>query len=233
MTLFDGDLVYHRLDGRKLTLAAEGHHNRARADGGVEALGKSSARTAVEVGGECEVVICKGKGRIKDRNLIKSFLVDRGNLDVDVLFRAVGIEEFAGKVNDLLAAPEHSESGLFGNGCNVGRLEVFGGRNLDEARGVLGGNNNSHSLLRFGDSKLGAVKTLVLLGNLVKIDGQTVGKLADGNRNTARAEVIAALDEAGCLGVAEKTLKLALLGRVTLLNLCAAVGKRGRGVRFG
>ena len=150
-----------------------------------------------------------------------------------MLFRAVGVEELAGKVNDLLAAPEHSESCFLGHGCNVSSLEVFRGCDLDEASGILCGNNNSHSLLRFGDCKLGAVKSLVLLRNFVEIDGQTVCKLTDGNRNTARAKVIAALDKAGCFCVSEKTLKLALLGSVTLLNLCAAVGKRCRGVGFG
>ena len=114
----------------------------------------------------------------------------------------------------------------------MGSLEVFRGRDLDKACGILCGNDDSHSLLRFGDSELCAVKTLVFLGYLIKIDGKTVGKLADSDRNAARAEIVAAFDKAGSLGVAEETLKLALLGSVTLLNLSSAVGKGGRGVGF-
>ena len=61
VTLFDRDLVNHGLNGRKLILTAEGHHNRARADGGVKTLGKTSARTAVEVGCECAIIFGEGK----------------------------------------------------------------------------------------------------------------------------------------------------------------------------
>ena len=52
--------------------------------------------------------------------------------------------------------------------------------------------DDRHALLRLGDGKLGAVQTVVLLRNGVQVDVQAVGQLADGDRNAARAEVVAA-----------------------------------------
>ena len=60
-----------------------------------------------------------------------------------------------------------------------------------------------------------------------------VGKLADCNRNTACAEVIAALYHAACVAVSEQALELALLGGVALLHLAAAGLERRLGVLLG
>ena len=76
-----------------------------------------------------------------------------------------------------------------------------------------------HALLGLGDGELGAVETLVLLGHLVKIDVQAVGELAHGDGDAARAEVVAALDEAAGVAAAEQALQLALHGGVALLDL--------------
>ena len=89
---------------------------------------------------------------------------------------------------------------------------------FDECIDVFGSDNNSHSLLRFGDGELCAVETVVFLGNCVEVDLKTVCKLAYCNGNAARAEVVAALYHAGSFGVSEQTLKLALFGGVALLD---------------
>ena len=61
---------------------------------------------------------------------------------------------------------------------------------------------------------------------------QPVGKLADGHGNTARAEVVAALDKLGRIRVAEQSLEFALFGRVTFLDFRAALFERRKLVRF-
>ena len=88
---------------------------------------------------------------------------------VDVLFRAVGVEEVAAQIGDLVAVPAHDEPRRLRYLGKHGRFEVFGGGDRKEALHVFGTDDDSHSLLRFGDRKLGAVKTFVFLGNEVKI----------------------------------------------------------------
>ena len=87
-----------------------------------------------------------------------------------------------------------------------GRFEVFGKGDLTEPCGVLGRDDHRHTLLRFGNGKLGAVQTLIFLRNGVQVDIETVRKLADGDGNAARAEVVAALDHPARFRVAEQTL---------------------------
>jgi len=143
-----------------------------------------------------------------------------------VLDRAVRVEERARKVGNRLSAPVHDHAGAFGDDCNAVGLQVFGLRGSDELRLILRRDDDRHALLRFGDRKLGAVQPLVLLAHGVKLDGKTVGQLADGNRHAARAKVVAALDEARHLAVAEQALDLALFGRVALLHFACHGGKR-------
>ena len=58
-----------------------------------------------------------------------------------------------------------------------------------------------------GDSGLSAVKPVVFLRNLIKVDTQAVSDLAQGNRHAARAEVVTALDETAGLAAAEQPLE--------------------------
>ena len=60
---------------------------------------------------------------------------------------------------------------------------------------------------------------------LIKINDQPVSQLADGHCDTSRTEIIATLDHAAGLGIAEQALYLALRGRVALLHLSAASGQ--------
>ena len=143
-----------------------------------------------------------------------------------MLDRAVRVEERARKVGDRLSAPVHDHAGAFGDDGHAVGLQVFGLRGSDELFLVLRRDDDRHALLRFGDRKLGAVQTLVLLAHGVKLDGKAVGQLADGDRHAARAKVIAALDEARHLAVSEQALDLALFGRVALLHFACHGGKR-------
>ena len=112
------------------------------------------------------------------------------------------------------------------------RFKVFLSGIFKEKVGILGVYHYSHSFLRFGDRKLGSVKTRILLGYKVEIYGKTVGKLTDRNRNTAGTEVVTLLDKFGNLWTSEETLYLTFCGSVTLLNLCAACLDRRFGMYF-
>ena len=138
---------------------------------------------------------------------------------------AVRVEEGARKVGDRLAAPVHDHAGTLSHDGHAVGLQVFGLRGGDELRLILRRDDDGHALLRFGDRKLGTVEALILLAHGVELDLEAVGQLADGDRHTARAEVVAALDEAGDLAVSEQALDLALFGRVALLDLARHGGE--------
>ena len=150
-----------------------------------------------------------------------------------MLLCTVGVKELTADVTDGLAVPGHCKSGVGLYTCNNGSLEVFLSCEGEEGCLVFLFDNYCHSLLRLGDSKLGAVKTVVLLGNCVKVDIKTVSKLTDSNGNAACAKVVTTLDHSGNGGVSEKTLDLSFLGCVTLLNLCTAVFKGLKVVGLG
>ena len=95
-------------------------------------------------------------------------------------------------------------------------------RTAQEFVHVVGCDGAGHAFLRLGNGELGAVEAVVFLRDLVQIDAQTVGELADGHRNAARAEVVAAFDQAARLATTEQALNFALLGRISLLHLGAA-----------
>ncbi len=71
------------------------------------------------------------------------------------------------------------------------------------------------------------------LGTLFRSMSRPVGQLADGDGHAAGAEVVAALDQAGGLGVAEQALELALLRGVALLDFGPAGLQRLGGVGLG
>ena len=156
-----------------------------------------------------------------------------GNICLGCLGDAVGIEERAAEVNNGVAAPVHGQAGILGNDRHGSRLEVLLRRVGDKGLHVRLIEHHCHSLLRFGDSQLGAVETVIFLCYLVEVNGKTVGKLADGDAHAARAEVVAALDQLCHLGIAEQALYLALCGRIALLHLCAAGFNGAFGVRLG
>ncbi len=91
----------------------------------------------------------------------------------------------------------------------------------DEFFDVLGSQSNRHALLALGNSQLSAIETIIFLGNHIQINGQAVAQLANGNRNAASAEVVAALDQAARIAAAEQALNFALNGSVALLHLGA------------
>ena len=146
-----------------------------------------------------------------------------------VLGCAVGVEELTGQVDDGDTVPGHAHARLGGNLGDNGRLEVLLGGVAHELLDVTVGDGAGHALLGLRDSELGAVQAVVLLGHGIKVDIQAVGKLAHGDRDTAGAKVVAALDQTAGIAAAEQALQLALDRGVALLDL-GARGLDGLGV---
>ena len=209
----------HNLRRGQLILAAERHEYRACADGAVETLNQTALEADAEGRGVVQQlfllgIACRSAGDGRSRQC--------ANLCVNVLGAAVGVEEIAGNIDNLDAVPGHAQAVLVGNGCDNNSLDILLGSCGNKGVYVLCTDNDSHALLRLGDSQLGAVQTVVLLRYGVQVDVQTVSQLADGNGYTARTEVVAAANHAGDIAVAEQTLNLALFRRIALLDLCTA-----------
>ena len=213
----DGQLGHHGLVGGQLALAAKGHEHRGRADGGVEPLGQPLLGADVQAahhGGQLFRHSVTGEGHLRHAVV--------GHGDAGMLLRAVGIQEFPAQVNDGRALPGHAQARLGGDLRHHGGLQVLVIGRLQEGFYILGGQHHGHALLGLGNGQLGAVQAVILLGHAVQVDHQAVGQFADGHAHAARAKVVAALDEAGHLAVAEQALQLALGGGIALLHLGAA-----------
>ena len=212
----------------QLVLAAVGHQHGGCADGGVEPLAQALLAADVQVadhGFQLLLKRCTGKLGLPD--------MARQDVRISVALGTVGVQKLAGEVNDGLAVPDLAHPLFLGDGGNDSRLKVFLGGVLHKGLGVLGSNGHGHALLALRNGQLGAVQTLVLAGDLVQVDVQAVGQLTDGDRHTACAEVVAALDKAAGVLAAEQALQLALDGRVALLHLGTAGLKACQLMRLG
>ncbi len=146
---------------------------------------------------------------------------------------ARGVKERPRDVHNHFAAPLHDEAA---GACNVGDFDgaqVLRVRGGDKAGGVPRAHHDGHALLRFGDGKLRSVQSLVFFGNGVKVNLKTRRKLSYGDRDTARAEVIAAADHQAYVPVAEQALDFALLHGVPFLNFSGRSSDGFFGVHFG
>ena len=200
----------------ELTLAAERHKHGARADGGVEALRQTLVGGHVEIGDH--LVHALGQRALVPRGLVGLLGFDVHGL---VLGGAVGGQEFTGQVHDLVAVPCHHHARVLGHSGNHRGFEVLFASVGEELVHILGGHVHGHTLLRFGDGQFGAVQALVLLGHGVEVHEQAVSQLADRHGHSARAKVVAALDQTAGIATAEQTLQLALHRSVALLYLSA------------
>ena len=114
----------HRLRGAALRLAAKGHEQRERTDGGVEALGKAAAGRALEAARHIAQRAQRASGLCL---LFPSF-----STNACVLDRAVRVEDRARKVGDRLSAPVHDHAGALSHDGHAVGLQVFGLRGSDE-----------------------------------------------------------------------------------------------------
>ena len=135
---------------------------------------------------------------------------------------AVGIQERAGDIHDLLSSPGKHQSRILGDHSYGGSLQVLLCSVFQEFCLVLFIYYNSHTLLGLGDSDLRTVQSRVFLRNQVEVYLQAVCQLADGYGYSACAEIVTLLNQTGYLRTTEQSLDLTLGGSVTLLHLCAA-----------
>ena len=215
MTRADGQQRRHGLRRALLLPAAEGHQHGGRADGAVEPLHQAALGGHIGVGGDALEQLHRVGGVVH----VRPGVGQGGNGDGDVLVRAIAGEESAAQVGDLHAVPVHDHPGLLGDDSHLIGLQILRRGGGDELLRVLGADDDGHALLRLGNGQLRAVQTVILLAHGVQVDGQAVGQLADGDADAACAKVVAALDHAGDVAVAEQALDLALLGGVALLHL--------------
>ena len=148
--------------------------------------------------------------------------VHGGNDRRSALGYAVCAQKRAGHVYNRVASPRHFQARFRCDAGYYGCVQVFFPRGADKALCIAGRKHYGHAFLRLGDGELRAVESLVLLGDFVEVDGKAVRELPDGDADAARAEVVAALDQAHHVRVAEQALDLALGGRVALLDFRAA-----------
>ena len=237
MALLQRDLVYHCLDRCQLVASAERHQYCAGSDSRVESLGQAPLGACVEVSCDISVELCKALLLFA----VCVFVVQISCLPVsrcssfhfDVLVCSVGVQELSAYIYYCFAVPVHNESRRLCHCSDLYTLEVLVCRELHEHVLVLCCYYAGHSLLRLGDSELCSIESFVLLRNCIELDLKAVSQLADGYADSARAKIVASLDESGGISVAEESLDLALFRSVTLLYLGAACLDRVRVVCLG
>ena len=153
-------------------------------------------------------------------------------MDLGGLLDAVGVEEGAGEINDCVAAPGHDESPAVGDVGDFDAFQVLLVGLCDEVIDFLWIDAYGHAFLGFGDCEFGAVEPVVFFRHGIEVDLERWGDLADGNGNAAGPEVIADLDLAGEIRIAEQALDFPFRGSIALLNL-GRVFQRGIRVFLG
>ena len=134
----------------------------------------------------------------------------------------VRVKECTGNINDFLSSPLKNQSGLLCYDRNRNRLQILLSSKAKEFIHIPGCNYHCHSLLGFGDRKLGSVKTGILLGYLVKIYYKTVCQLTDRNGYTAGTKVVTFLNNLTYFSPTEESLNLTFCRCISLLYLCTA-----------
>ena len=221
----DGEYGGHSLCRGALCPATEGHEDGTGTDGAVKPLHKAAAGGAFQAGGHLPEGLEPG--------LCQLGAVLLCHTDPGVLHSAVGVQEVTAQVGDDRAVPLHDHPGFFRDHGHPVGFQIFRFGGGDEGVHIFRGHHHGHALLRFGDSQLRAVQTVILLANGVQIDPQAVRQFADGNADAAGTKVVAPLDEAGHGAVPEQALNLALLGGVALLDLGGHGGEGFQVVTLG
>ncbi|MPN56613.1 hypothetical protein SDC9_204303 [bioreactor metagenome] len=136
-----------------------------------------------------------------------------------MFFRSVGIKEFTRQVNDHIAIPTHGHTFFRLDIGNNGGLQILSVSQRKKLPGIGLRHDDGHALLRFADRQLRPVQALIFLRYGAQIYIQPLCQLADGDRHTTGAEIVAALNQLCGLPITEQALELALLGGVALLHL--------------
>ena len=222
----DGDLRLGRLP-----LAAVRHQDGGTADGGVEHLHEALLGSHVRRAHDEDHLLFQG---LPCRFALERILVlDGQDLGLRIVFRAGAVDERAGEVADLAVPVEHAHPAGIGDIGHVGDLDVVHGAEFHHPLLVGRFHDHGHPLLGLADRELRRVQAGVFRRHAVQPDVQAIGQLADGDAHAAGAEVVRLLDEFRHFRTAEKTLQLAFLRGVTLLDFATAGFERSLGVLLG
>ena len=193
-----------------LRAAAEGHEHGRTADCRVEHLDQSALRDDVVV---AEVVReALGQAVAGEVAAERIAVLDLTDLRFGIVLRAGAVDELTAQIDNLAVAVEHPHAGCRGHVGHMHRLDVLLAAVAHELLDILRLDHHGHALLRLADGQLRGVQSAVFGLHAVEVDVQSVGQLADGHTDAARAEVVRFLDQARHLRTAEQSLELALLG---------------------
>ena len=213
---------HHSLSLCHLIFTAVGHEDRSGSDRTVKHLHQSLLGAYVQIFQGIHPLLfyvfyfLSGKnGILPVRNI---------NSHCSLLMSAVGIQESAGKIDDLFSSPAEHQPGFFCYNSHSGSLQVFFGSIRHKCIGVFGIYHNRHTFLGFGNSNLGSVKSRIFFRHFIKIYSQAVSQLSDGNGYAACSKVVTFFDQPADFFSAEQSLDLALCRRISLLDLRAAGG---------
>ena len=230
VAVFHGNLGNHAFDRCLLVLAAKGHEDRAGTDGAVEAFSQALFRGDIQGPHRIE----PGLGDIFDFRRFEEIFIFRSDDDgFAMLGDAVGIEESAGNIDDVLVAPMHDQAFRIGSDGDDRRFQVFFSCVFHKFIDVFRSDDDGHTFLRFGNSQFRTVQAFVLLRDFVEIDVQAVRQFTDSDGDTAGTEVVAAFDEDRNFMAAEEALDLAFRQGIALLDFGAACFQGFDGVLLG
>ena len=224
ITVQHGNASHHTLGRSQLGLATKGHQHSATTDGAIKALGKALLTAHVQAThiGQPSSLQISGSSNLCRHTLEDILGFFFGNSYIGMLSDAVGVQESTGQVYNLIPTPEHYQTGLSGNLSHNRSFKVFFISIFNESVTVCSFNNHSHTLLGFRNSQLGTIQALIFLRNLIQIDHEAIGELANSNGNATSAKIVAAFNHSGDSWIAEQALNLALGGRIALLYLGTA-----------
>ena len=210
----------HSLRLRHLVLSSMRHKYRRRPDRAVEHLHKAFLRAYVQVFQCIKPFFLHILYFFSSKDAVRTAWNIYGN--AGLLVRPVGIQEGAGKIDDLFASPRQHKPWLLRYDRYFGSLQVLFLCVRHEFVHIFRINHYRHTLLGLGDGDFRSVQARVFLRNLVKVYSQAVSQFPDRHGHAARAEVVALLDQPAYFFPSEQTLDLTLCRRVALLYFRAA-----------
>ena len=231
-TMHNRKLCNHTLRLCHLVFSTVRHENRACSNGSVEHLNQTFLRAYIQIFQSIQPFFFY----IANLNLfLKDGIFSWRNINFNRCFLVctVGVQEGTGNIYNLFSSPWKNKSRIFGNNCNLYRLQILFFCIAKEFIYILRIYHNSHTLLGFRNCNLCSVKTCIFFRYFVQIDLKTICKFSDCNRYSACSEVITLLDQLADFFSAEHSLDFTFGRRITLLNLSSTCLDGFFGMNFG
>ena len=214
------DLGCHSLNLCQLIFPSVRHKYRTCSDRTVEHFHKAFLGAHIKVSQNCKPLFFYIRYFFTFKQT--SFTLRDLHLDRSFLMSAVGIKERTGNINDLFPPPYKYKPGFLCDHRNFCRFKILFCRIFHKLIRILRINYNRHSFLRFGNCNFCSVKSRIFLRHFVQFHAKAGSKFTDCHRYSARAKVVALLDQTADFFSSEKALNLSLCRRISLLNFCPA-----------